>query len=218
MALPVDRFAVLRRAALLSLVLPLAMGAAGALAERPKHDFEAQGVREGERVPDLTVYTANGAPLRLSQLWADRPLLLLTGSVTCHVSRRELPRAEPIVARFGDRISAALLYVIEPHPWDDPSPYLVDGREWFPVANWIDGVFRRQPLTLDERAGYAEELIAHIGLPLPTLVDGMDNRAWRMLGGGANMALLIRDGMVVEKQGWFEPEAMQRAIERLLSH
>lgn len=211
-----DRFAALSRAALLSLALLCASGAGGALAE-PIHDFEAQGVREGERVPDLTVYTVDGTPLRLSQLWADRPLLLLTGSLTCHVSRRQLPRAERIVSRFGDRISIVVLYVIEPHPWDEPSPYLADGREWFPVANWLDGLFRRQPLTLDERADYAEELIEHIGLPLPILVDGMDNRAWRMLGGGANMALLIRDGGIVEKQGWFEPGAMQRAIENLLS-
>src|SRR5262245_33919103 len=199
------------------LVLLLALQGV-ALHDAFAEDFEAQGIQEGQQIPDLVVYTLDGQPRHLSELWAARPVLLVTGSLTCDISRRELPDTADIATHFGDRLSIVVLYVIEPHPWDEPSPY-TQKKHWWRLNNIVEGIFRRQPLTLDERAHYARELIDRIDLSVPVMLDSMNNEGWDKFGGGPNMALLIgRDGVLVEKQGWFDDATMQAAIVKLLAH
>lgn len=178
--------------------------------------FRFRGIQEGERMPNLTVVTDDGHRQPLSQLWKERPVILLTGSVTCPVSRARIPEAAPLTREFGNQVSVAVLYTLEAHPSGDPSPYR-DGPEWQMPLNVQEGILRTQPHTLEERDQLADELKERLGLSLPVVLDEMNNRGWKTIGGGPNMAILIdRNGVVQAKQAWFDAEEMQEAIQDFL--
>jgi hypothetical protein len=178
--------------------------------------FSFQGIQEGERMPNLTMVTADGERRPLARLWKERPVILLTGSVTCPVSRAQIPKAGPMAREFGDQVSIAVLYTLEAHPSGNASPYR-DGPEWQMPENVREGILRKQPRTLEERDQLAGELKERLGLSLPVVLDEMSNQGWKILGGGPNMAFLIdRNGIVQAKQAWFDAEEMQEEIQDFL--
>ena len=202
---------------LLLLLLCLVAGAPVAEAGRERFDFVAQGIQVGESVADATVYTLEGTPRRLSEFWADQPMLLVTASLTCPVARQRSPAVEQLAQRFGDQVSVVMLYTIEAHPKGDPSPY-AEGNEWLTPQNQKEGILCRQPRTLEERLQRAKEFQHRLGVSVPVVIDGMDNGAWQTLGSGPNMGLLIRpDGVLAAKHGWFDGKAMLRSIQTLLT-
>lgn len=49
------------------------------------------------------------------------------------------------------------------------------------------------------------------------LVDNMDNAVWATYGPAPNIAYLIgMDGLVLLRQPWFDPKAMENAVKALL--
>lgn len=178
-------------------------------------DFDSQGVQVGQVMPDATVYALDGTPQRLAGLWKDRPVLLVTASLTCPVARQQSPAVQRIADRIDADVAVAMLYTIEAHPSGDPSPY-AEGREWLTPQNRREGLLCRQPRTLEERLERAQEFQDRLGISVPIFVDGMENQAWQALGGGPNLAVLIRpSGVVQAKRGWFDQEAMLQAIQAL---
>jgi hypothetical protein len=185
-------------------------------------EFEKNGVKPGEPVPDLQVVRLDGSPAPLSQLWQEKPTLLVTASLTCGRSRVRQPWVEELAAKYRDRINVAVLYTIEAHPVVDPSPYAAYSPELENAENpgeraggnrGADGYERRQPTDLEGRRLLAEEFKDVVRVEVPIVVDDMSNEAWKTLGGGPNMGLLIgRDGKLVVKQAWFVGEKMDRSI------
>jgi len=54
---------------------------------------------------------------------------------------------------------------------------------------------------------------ALLSVEIPVLVDKMDNPVWCNYGPAPNCAYLIdTDGTVIEKQGWYDPDLMEQAI------
>jgi hypothetical protein len=189
-------------------------------------NFEKQGVVAGQRLEDLEVHTLDGKTTRLSSLIGGKPTLLVSASLTCPVARERQPWVDRIAEKYGDRLNVAVVYTVEAHPWQDPSPY----AELTPElenperpgervgGNDKAGLLRRQPKTLDERQTIAREFDQILDVEVPIVVDGMTNEAWQQLGGGPNMGLLVRpDGTVEVKHGWFDGETMDRSIEYFLS-
>lgn len=178
-------------------------------------DFESQGIQEGAPVSNLVVAAEHGEHRPIALLWETRPLLLVTASLTCPVSRKEIPHVEELRRKFGERVSIVVLYTQEAHPITGPFPYGGDGEQ--PEPNRIEGIARAQPRTLAERAKLAAEFRDHLGISVPIMLDEMDNRAWKSFGGGSNMALLIgKDGVVQSKQGWFDVDEMNEEIANYL--
>jgi hypothetical protein len=69
--------------------------------------------------------------------------------------------------------------------------------------------------TVEER----NELRRRFRLSTSTLIDALDNRAWRPFGSAPNVAMLVHpDGRIAVKQPWFEPQEMARAITALLKN
>jgi len=69
------------------------------------------------------------------------------------------------------------------------------------------------PQTYEERLELAIKTIAAEGITVPVLVDEMDNPLWCTYGPAPNNAYLIgTDGMIVTKQGWYNPNEMESAI------
>ncbi len=170
----------------------------------------------GTQVPDIDVYDLSGKAVRLSSLWADKPVLLVTGSLTCPPSRRTLPDTRAILDEYKKRLNVAVLYVIDAHPKGDLSPY--SGEEWVTKTNIEEGILIRQPRNQGERISRAVELQELLGLSAPIMVDNMDNIGWESIGNRPNSATLIsKDGIVLEHQKWFDNENIRHVIERHLS-
>lgn len=179
------------------------------VAKRPT--FDTTGAMVGEQLPDFQMLDVDGGPVALSRAWMGRPVLLVTSSLTCPKSRSMFPDLVALAEKHKGKISVAIVYVIEAHPLHDLCPY--KGVEDVTPENRRDGILHRQPTTLPERLKLAKEFKERMNCSLPIYVDTMEDRAWKGVGGGPNMAILVREGgTVIARQGWFEPEAMDKLI------
>ena len=70
-----------------------------------------------------------------------------------------------------------------------------------------------QPLTYEERVELARKTAVEAGINVPLLVDEIDNPVWCTYGPAPNIAYLIgTDGIIIAKQGWYDPKVMEQAI------
>ena len=70
-----------------------------------------------------------------------------------------------------------------------------------------------QPLTYEERVELARKTAVEAGINVLLLVDEIDNPVWCTYGPAPNIAYLIgTDGIIIAKQGWYDPKLMEHAI------
>jgi len=121
-----------------------------------------------------------------------------------------------LYAKYGDRIHFIIIYTIEAHPIGSPSPY--SEREWPSSASTdTESNPRTQPTTYQERLALASEMIQEIGITMTVLIDEIDNPVWCTYGPAPNIAYLVdRDGIIVEKQGWYQPDLVETVIDKYL--
>jgi acetyl esterase/lipase len=165
--------------------------------------FSRQGLQPGQQIPDLTVYDLAGNKVPLSNLWKERPALLVTASATCPISVRSCPSLKSLAAVNANYVNVGILYIKEAHPAEEA---VEPGRGLGPRTH-------PQPATMEEKLKLANLFNEEVGHGTTVYVDSIDNKAASALGAGPNIGLLIStDGHVIERQGWFEPEAMTLAI------
>lgn len=70
-------------------------------------------------------------------------------------------------AQYKDRTEWYIIYIREAHPSDG----------WQVDANIEEGIIVEQPDTIEDRFSIAKDFIADTGIPIPVLVDGIDNAA-----------------------------------------
>lgn len=207
------------------IVIAFVIGGGIATAEPPtlpdrtppgKPHFDSRGAKVGDQLPNLPMRTLDGKETSLGEAWAGGPTLLLTSSYTCPKSRATYPRAAELARKIAGRgVRVAVVYVIEAHPAGDPSPYT--GAEEVTSENRRDQILCRQPTTLAERLTLANDFARRMKVEVPVFVDAMDNASWATLGGGPNMGVLVdADGIVLERQGWFDGDSMEKAIGALV--
>jgi hypothetical protein len=202
---------------LLAAVLAAACGGGGARLgyEEARRRFEAAGVQPGKPLPALSLVTLDGAPFDLAALQRDRPLVLVTCSLTCNVARRQQVDVNALRHRYRDRVAVLLVYTIDAHPKGDPCPYT--GAEWVPRDNERDAVLVRQPASLDERLALARRYANDWAPGVPIAVDTFDDASWRALGEAPNLGLCVdKDGVVIERTGWFDPARIHAALDKAL--
>jgi hypothetical protein len=116
---------------------------------------------------------------------------------------------------YGDKLHILHIYIVEPHPLGDPSPY--SGQVW--EAEYTDYT---QPLTYDGRVTLARIMLNSIGSKQMLLVDDLrprqlDNPVWCTYGPCPNCAYLIRqDGTVEKSQTWVNVTDMKPFIDGIL--
>jgi len=186
-------------------------------------DRASQCGRPGERVPELMLHDLEGNQQPLSHCWDKQPALLVTMSLSCGQTRRHARALGRLSRRFEQYINTVIIYVVEAHPINAPSPYAdrtpYAGRIWMTTKNEIAGIHCAQPRTLEERIELARQLRRRFRLSTSMLIDALDDRAWRAFGSAPNVAILVHpDGRIAAKQGWFEPQEMARAIMSLLKN
>ena len=115
---------------------------------------------------------------------------------------------EALYEHFRDEVAFFVVYIREAHPEDG----------WVLTGNREAGIELVDPAGDDERVAVAESCAVGLGIPMPVLVDGVDDEVGRAYGGWPDRLYLIgRDGRVAfrgeEGPAGFEPHELSAAIE-----
>ncbi len=178
--------------------------------------FAKHGPQVGDPMPAPTLVNEAGEARPLSELWEDRPTVLVSASLTCPVARERIPDLAARIDGLGDRIGRGVLYTKEAHPKIDKAPH-AEG-EWLTDANVREGILHRQPTDIEERLALAALLIDGWTRGFAHYIDGMDDGLYELFGTAPCMGLLIdAEGVIRVKQGWLEPDAMAAALSEHLA-
>jgi len=178
--------------------------------------FERSGPKVGSPAPDFELERARGGTLRASDLWAKRPLVIVTGSYSCPQFRETTDGRAALFWEFSDRVDFVVVYTQEAHSADGSSPY--SPVPFVPDENKAEGIAVPQPKTFAERIKLARQCRKNLKLVSDVAVDTMDNATWKKFGASPNFGCLIAPGgKVVLRQGLFNAEEMRAALVKLLS-
>ncbi len=165
--------------------------------------YYTAGYAVNEYVNDFQLYSSTGTPLQLSTLLQQgKPVLLVSGSLTCPVFRAKIPVINQVAATYGSLINIAVIYTIEAHP-TDTSVYF--GYINITSQNTSEGIFFPSPATYGERKAMVDTLPSYASINAPVYIDGPCNEWWHAYGPAPNNAYIIdTDGRVLSKHGWFD--------------
>jgi hypothetical protein len=180
--------------------------------------FTLTGPRPGEAAPDFRLRRPDGGTIQASELWAKKPVLLMTGSYSCPIFRESTESRRALREKYADRIEFVIVYVIEAHPAGEMSPYSMPGDKGFTGAeNKRDGISVRKPATYAERISSARRCKDALKVKSIIAVDTLENSVWTAYGSSPNCAYLIgTDGKVIAQQGIFYAEDLEPVIKKLL--
>ena len=92
--------------------------------------------------------------------------------------------------QYRDRVAFYVVYIQEAHPTD----------LWQMAVNVRDGVLFRSPRTDNERTETASACVRNLGIRIPALLDGIENRTERAYTAWPDRLYLIgRDGQILFK-------------------
>ncbi len=180
-------------------------------------NWEQLGIQKGQQVPDFTLFSEKGKPFNLSsELKKGRPIVLISGSYTCDVSRGNMDAIKKFHEQFGDQAVFFMVYTIDAHPFDTGSPYSPEGKVWIAKNNVRDKIKAAQPKTYKQRVELARKWMTENSITFPVLVDGPDNFYWKKFGQAPNMVYVITPSQeVFYKQAWFNKERLVKQMESL---
>jgi hypothetical protein len=180
-------------------------------------NWEQLGIQKGQPVPDFTLFSENGKVFNLSsELKKGQPIVLISGSYTCDVSRRNMETIKALYKQFEGQARFFMVYTIDAHPFDTSSPYSAEGKVWIARSNVRDNIKAAQPQTYKERVGLAHKWMTENSIAFPVLVDGPDNFYWKKFGQAPNMVYIITPSQdVYYKQAWFNQEKLAIQLESL---
>ena len=177
--------------------------------------FARHGPQASEPMVHADLVALDGSSVQLSDLWSDRPAVLVSASLTCPIARGRIPELAELLEPLGSAVALGVLYTKEAHPVKDKAPH-ADG-EWVTEPNEKAGILHRQPTTIAARLELASILYDGWTSRFRHFVDGMDDAVYDIFGTAANMGLLVdRDGTVHLHQGWLDPAAMAAAAAELV--
>ena len=113
---------------------------------------------------------------------------------------------------YGDDVAFYLVYIREAHALDGGSPSNFAAK---------DGTFILDPISADERVQVASQCVTDLDLPMPALIDGMDdavNQAYQAL---PDRLYLVSKGGQIGFAGargpfGFKPDDLEDAIKKEL--
>lgn len=158
----------------------------------------------GDAAPDFAAVMLGGNTMHLST-WKGHVVVIEFGSLSCPVFRDEAPRMEQLRNEMGMRAAFLLIYTREAFP---------AGPENLP-RNADEGVSIPQASDLIQRKAAAERARAALHITIPTAVDSMSDEIANAYGGMPNGAVVIgKDGKIVAREQWTNPDSLRRAIDR----
>jgi hypothetical protein len=151
----------------------------------------------GDRLPDVTVYSADGKPFNTADLRGHYTVLTF-GCLTCPPSMWNIAGLEAVSRDYSPKgVKFYFIYKTLAHPEL--------------AGNYV------QPFTLDERLAHARQAESQLGTTIPWIVDAMDNRLKRALGDRPNSQFLVDpQGVVVRKRAWSHPGLVRDDLKELV--
>lgn len=122
-----------------------------------------------------------------------------------------MPALNKLYQDFRDRAAFYVVYIQEAHPID----------RWQVEDNLEDDVLVKSTMTTDERYSTAGLCVKNLGIELPAVIDGPDNRVERLYTGWPDRLYVIdREGTIAHKSAagpfGFKPAAVEATLKRLL--
>lgn len=119
---------------------------------------------------------------------------------------------EELYDRYRDRVAFFVVYVREAHPEDG----------WVLTSNREADIALTDPATTPEREAVAETCAVQLRIPIPVLVDGIDDEVARQYGGWPDRLYLVDcEGRIAFQGGegpfGFKPDELAAAIETELA-
>ena len=158
--------------------------------------FSGAALKVGEPFPNFELPTTAGGTHEYNRD-SGRPLLVVTGSITCPMTASAMPVLRGLHAQFGDKVDFVTLYTREAHPGEN-----------FP-----------QPATLEEKSAHAAAMKREYDVPWTMVVDSLDGKLHKALDAKPNDAYLVNDhGIIVFRSLWSSDEkALGAALSDLIS-
>lgn len=150
--------------------------------------------RAGERAPDGVLVDLEGNTVRLSSLWAEAPLVLESGSITCPVFVHGIEGMDALAEAWRGRARFVVAYTREAHPGEKRP------------AHW----------TMADKVAAARDLVTQEDVKRAVLVDDLEGSVSRAYGPFPNgVAVIGTDGVIAFRADWCDPEEVDRALGRL---
>ena len=122
-----------------------------------------------------------------------------------------MPALNKLYKDYRDRAAFYVVYIQEAHPID----------AWQVEDNLEDDVLVKSTMTQDERFSIAGLCVKNLGIELPAVIDGPDNRVEKLYTGWPDRLYVIdRDGTIAHKSAagpfGFKPAAVEETLKKLL--
>jgi thiol-disulfide isomerase/thioredoxin len=155
--------------------------------------FRRDAAAPGDAFPQFELFTTDGSILVNEDVFGDKPVIFIFGSMTCPMTASAAPSVQELYEEFGNRVEFIMLYVREAHP----------------------GEYFAQSETLEEKLDYAQKLKDFYDIQWTVAVDNIDGDLHRALDPKPNSAFLAdKDGTILFRSLWASDySALRRALD-----
>ena len=155
--------------------------------------FRQGAAAPGDQVPAFELITTRGERLVNDDLFGDKPVLFVFGSMTCPMTASSAPSVQELYEEFGDRVDFIMMYVREAHPGENYS----------------------QAESMDDKISAAKALQEFYGIDWTVVADTLDGDLHRALDPKPNAAYLVSgNGEILFRSLWAaDYDALHLALE-----
>ncbi len=146
----------------------------------------------GDMAPNFTLpYVSRPGEVTLSQLYDDKPVVLIFGSISCPPFRAQIQQVESLFKQHGDKAHFLMVYIREAHP---------DSKILVKQADDSDGLQDFiQTDNAELRIAHAQTCARTLDLSFPTAMDLVDNKVSQLYAGWPIRIVTIgSDGKVID--------------------
>lgn len=155
--------------------------------------FAKKSAGPGDPFPSFELFTTSRDSLNNRNVFADKPVLVIFGSMTCPMTASAAPSVQSLYDEFGEQIDFIMLYVREAHP----------------------GEHFTQTESMREKLEHARALKEFYDIPWTVAADTVDGDLHRALDPKPNAAFLMnREGIILFRSLWAaDRDAMRQALD-----
>jgi thiol-disulfide isomerase/thioredoxin len=143
--------------------------------------FKQNAAAPGDQVPAFELLTTGGERLVNDNVFGDKPVLFVFGSMTCPMTASSAPSVQELYEEFGESIDFIMMYVREAHPGEN-----------YPQAQ-----------SMEEKISFAKALQEFYGIDWTVVADTLDGDLHRALDPRPNAAYLVSsNGEILFRSLW----------------
>ena len=143
--------------------------------------FRKGAAEPGDSFPSFELVTTSGDRIVNSDVFNNKPVLIIFGSMTCPMTASAAPSVQALYDEFSDSVDFIMLYVREAPP----------------------GEHFAQSETIEEKLGYARSLKEFYDIPWTVAADNINGDLHRALDPKPNAAFLMNsEGIILFRSLW----------------